>query len=224
MRAIELAHMLRTGAAPGEAQLTTQLDVPPEAAAEFAMRLTNSRQLVLPLERELLKERISASWIRVTFEKVTVRITPGGSLKPTTDLTVEATGSVDIQVIDASLPFDVAVHPDRDRNRHDPPVGEEVRRDEANKSEGGNDEENGWIHPRSFRSLTSTVSHRHPRATTERTWGRLAAADRLAGERGGEFSLGATTGCGGSSCRGGREWGCCGRPVPPPNSEGSCFG
>jgi hypothetical protein len=116
VNAIELAHMLRTRVASGEGQMTSHIEAPPGVAGEIAMRLTESRQFVIPMERELLGERVSAGWSRVTFEKVEVSVTPGGALKPTSDVRVTASGSVDVQVIDAPLPFDIVIQPGRSGN------------------------------------------------------------------------------------------------------------
>jgi len=107
---LELADLLRRRTATGEANLTTTFNIRPDQADALAMRLADSRQIVVPYETDLMDHTIRFGWARISFEHITARLRP-----PMPDglagVRVEAHGAVEMQLIDEPLPSDVAFDP-----------------------------------------------------------------------------------------------------------------
>jgi len=77
-------------------------------AEALAIRLTDSQQVVVGFEHDLMEQTIRCGWARVTYERITVSAEPPDSAGRAS-LRVEADGDMTLQLIEEPLPSDVAM-------------------------------------------------------------------------------------------------------------------
>ena len=111
---LNLAELLRSRRTTGHSRLKTTLHVAATQAAGLAMRLAETRQVVVPFEQDLLGSTIRFGHARLTFEHLTTTaLAPDDSGRA--QIRLEAEGQVDVQLIDEPLPSDVAMDPSTGR-------------------------------------------------------------------------------------------------------------
>ncbi len=104
--ALNLAQLLRNRWTTGRSELKITLHLPPEHVRPVVTRVTDTRQITVPFEQDLMDQTVRYGWARITFERVSATVQPSepGALVA---VRLEADGRIELQLIDEPLPSDV---------------------------------------------------------------------------------------------------------------------